>query len=843
MHKPSFGLHGGESFEVVKEDYDLSEGEEAGQAWKNPTADVLAPDTPAGDDDPTPSEQKPKAKKPKVRFESVVALSAMPLEQISFCSSRASIHSMPSPSAQKQSDVRKISSMDSAAGRVAAISELAQRFIASRKEEQATQFYAVAGAGMRTFGLGFLLVVISTMGATFIDPVIGQLGTALASWFLGIGFVTLSTIPVEAIDMETLLQRRRWILIRLCTGAMLCARGLFLTFAHPLVPVVHILQAPVGLALIFQATLALPLMVVWISLEMLAQALARTEIARRRMDNEYTLKAAPEKAWWFSALVLLSGSIFVIGRWVLQRRVHKRSGGRLGKSRNLAFYETIFATLAFLGFDQVTMGTIELYYLMHSEEDNEEAAMAERPAVAVASLIRGAGFAVPVAVMLIIGRRNLLQLSSRRFNRDPARAQRDGAFIAELLDSTAMEENQVWWIHRDEDNKDMRFDPFDQRYHWRLGRVASVEEEYFLVEVEKEPVAWGGDGTRNLDRTMATFATTCSRPLAPTFATDGSRRPSRRPSWLSISDSLEVSPALRGKSQWQSLKVLSRTFAGSQGKELPVEVHKIPMRSRNVPWQELMTYAQETLKCIEWHKTTRELMGSGAICGAAGEELAANEYYALSRPLRRGETIDFFMSHSWHDDAEAKYTQLELAADQHKKMTRREPTFWLDKVCIDQENIADGLRVLPVSVMACRRMLVLCGETYQTRLWCIWELFTLLAFTRMEQALEKLHIIPIDINPDSSNSIAKKLQLFDVQETHCYDPNEEARLREVIEALGEDRFNSRIQMLGHACDGTVEFMHQKAESGKVNLDATMAADLAMLGPEGVKRALLANINE
>ena len=29
-----------------------------------------------------------------------------------------------------------------------------------------------------------------------------------------------------------------------------------------------------------------------------------------------------------------------------------------------------------------------------------------------------------------------------------------------------------------------------------------------------------------------------------------------------------------------------------------------------------------------------------------------------------------------------------------------EPPFWLDKACVDQENIADGLRILPVSVIA-----------------------------------------------------------------------------------------------------------------------------------------------
>ena len=36
-------------------------------------------------------------------------------------------------------------------------------------------------------------------------------------------------------------------------------------------------------------------------------------------------------------------------------------------------------------------------------------------------------------------------------------------------------------------------------------------------------------------------------------------------------------------------------------------------------------------------------------------------------------------------------------------------TFWPDKVCIDQQHIADGLRILPVNVTTCLRLLVLCG--------------------------------------------------------------------------------------------------------------------------------------
>ena len=45
--------------------------------------------------------------------------------------------------------------------------------------------------------------------------------------------------------------------------------------------------------------------------------------------------------------------------------------------------------------------------------------------------------------------------------------------------------------------------------------------------------------------------------------------------------------------------------------------------------------------------------------------------------------------------------------------------------------------------MACREMLVLCGETYPFRLWCVWELFTLLAFTKVEVAVERLSVMQV----------------------------------------------------------------------------------------------------
>jgi hypothetical protein len=213
----------------------------------------------------------------------------------------------------------------------------------------------------------------------------------------------------------------------------------------------------------------------------------------------------------------------------------------------------------------------------------------------------------------------------------------------------------------------------------------------------------------------------------------------------------------------------------------------VDYKSRSVNSSELLDIAHSNLRCIEWKNISLELMSDSSDMGGSNE---------LSRPVKDGEAIDFFMSHSWHDDPVSKFNGLkELVAEFRLQNSGREPTFWLDKVCIDQENIKDGLKVLPINVMACKKMLVLCGKTYPARLWCAWELCTLFSFMREEQALERVELVATDSNVD----VMEILTTFDVMNAHCYDPNEEAKLRRVIRAVGTDQFNKRIHALASAC--------------------------------------------
>jgi len=232
------------------------------------------------------------------------------------------------------------------------------------------------------------------------------------------------------------------------------------------------------------------------------------------------------------------------------------------------------------------------------------------------------------------------------------------------------------------------------------------------------------------------------------------------------------------------------------------EVVKVPLDGKITKATELMKLAQSNLRCIDWSNITYELMSQ-----STGDLVT----YRLSRPMRKGEQIDFFMSHSWYDDAKIKWARLTEFVNDFIHKYGREPTFWLDKVCIDQDNIGDGLKVLPVNVMACKRMLVLCGPSYPTRLWCAWELFTLFSFQAHNAALRRVVLISLSepeagmesatASPPGANkkevSGKEKLMNFQVTDSHCYDPNEEHKLRSVIAAVGEARFNQSIQKLAN----------------------------------------------
>lgn len=155
--------------------------------------------------------------------------------------------------------------------------------------------------------------------------------------------------------------------------------------------------------------------------------------------------------------------------------------------------------------------------------------------------------------------------------------------------------------------------------------------------------------------------------------------------------------------------------------------------------------------------------------------------YNLSVPARLG-FCDAFVSHSWSDDANGKWVALQDWCDSFRALHKREPSLWIDKFCIDQTDIVTDLQCLPVYLCGCKEMLVFCGTTYTSRLWCIMELFT---HHHIGLADHKLTMIPVfrDGNEEEDRySIASAIRDFDVEESHCSNRRDGIKMIEIVYA-------------------------------------------------------------
>ena len=149
--------------------------------------------------------------------------------------------------------------------------------------------------------------------------------------------------------------------------------------------------------------------------------------------------------------------------------------------------------------------------------------------------------------------------------------------------------------------------------------------------------------------------------------------------------------------------------------------------------------------------------------------------------------VDAFLSHSWHDDAVSKY-----AALQDWGAAKTSPTIWLDKACIDQSNIEANLQALPVFLSGCKELMIVAGQTYSSRLWCVMEIFV---FLKMGGTNDQIWLTDI-----GGDSVKNTLLSFDASKAKCFLAKDKERLFAVIESGYGDfvRFNATVQSIFNA---------------------------------------------
>jgi len=172
------------------------------------------------------------------------------------------------------------------------------------------------------------------------------------------------------------------------------------------------------------------------------------------------------------------------------------------------------------------------------------------------------------------------------------------------------------------------------------------------------------------------------------------------------------------------------------------------------------------------------------------EDMADNKpnpaLFALTEHSRLG-TVDAFLSHSWHDDAESKWAALQEWREEFKEAHNgTEPKLWIDKFCIDQNSIDKSLACLPVYLAGCKTLLVLCGPTYLKRLWCLVEIFIFLEMGGTNSNLTVRLLL------GETTTLAMAVKNFDVKRARCFTDHDTERLQEVIEATGYQKITQLI---------------------------------------------------
>merc|ERR1711972_282971 len=101
---------------------------------------------------------------------------------------------------------------------------------------------------------------------------------------------------------------------------------------------------------------------------------------------------------------------------------------------------------------------------------------------------------------------------------------------------------------------------------------------------------------------------------------------------------------------------------------------------------------------------------------------------------------------------------------------------------IDQRNIEVDLRCLPIFLGGCRKLVILCGATYLSRLWCIMELFF---YVMMGGGLDHVDLIPVvpgdEDREDAIAAIAEAFEQFDAAACMCFLESDKRRMLMVIE--------------------------------------------------------------
>ena len=419
---------------------------------------------------------------------------------------------------------------------------------------------------------------------------------------------------------------------------------------------------------------------------------------------------------------------------------------------------------------------------------------------------------------------------ARLFEFDLKRLRKDGAKLASLVaSSTTLDKASLsHWVSR----KALRSgrSPFPtspdtvDRNRWVLGVFPSVHDTSTVTVAfsEDDCPAWSarfvGDKLvlrmeqRENASSLEFFKDHYGGPARARLALASDRRPLDFRQWCDatfekasivsvdeLRERVTVKVELAAGGAAMGLDAARRDLSKALERDLTEKERKLNIEEVAAEVMEL--WATRNLRKFPWPshfddslllKSPREEGG----CSCSEDKGAAcrqRECYGMSTAVEKDARVDYFLSHAWDDPRAAKVAALKgfFAGP------RASSTLWFDKTCITQCADSDSKRMrdnaiaaLPVNVGACKTMLVLLGPEYLKRIWCVWELQSVFTFCVKELAVERIEVVPVG-GFDARKALAK----WTLDEAHCFDPNEEYRLRRLVHHIGEERFYESVRNL------------------------------------------------
>ncbi len=112
---------------------------------------------------------------------------------------------------------------------------------------------------------------------------------------------------------------------------------------------------------------------------------------------------------------------------------------------------------------------------------------------------------------------------------------------------------------------------------------------------------------------------------------------------------------------------------------------------------------------------------------------------------------------------------------------------------MDQKNVTEDLKFLPIFLSACNRLLVFPGPTYARRLWCVLELFVFFEM-KGEAHGRQLEVIPLE---GAESLVRESFSFFSVADCQCFLPGDREALLRIVEGVsgGLAAFDAKVQRL------------------------------------------------